>query len=130
MASVGSKGTDLHDVGVPSGSPVWPAACEETGDIVFTAIDSLGHSTIWRGNSQGANLRQITKGPEDERPSCSPDGKFIVYQDASTAPEKLMKIDAAGGAATQIGTVHLEFPVISPDGRSVAGRLRLVRTSR
>ena len=122
MASVGSKGTDLHDVGVPSGSPVWPAACEKSGDIVFTAIDSSGHSTIWRGNSQGANLRQITKGPEDERPSCSPDGKFIVYQDASTAPEKLMKIDADGGAATQIGTVHLEFPVISPDGRSVAGR--------
>ena len=95
---------------------------KRAGDIVFTAIDSSGHTTIWRGNSQGANLRQITKGPEDERPSCSPDGKFVVYQDASFAPEKLMKIDAEGGAATQIGTEHLEYPVISPDGRSVAGR--------
>jgi Tol biopolymer transport system component len=122
LASVSSKGSDLHDVVVPSGAPVWPAACEKTGDIVFTVIDNSGNSTIWTGNSQGANLKQITRGTEDERPSCAPDGKFVVYQDASSAPEKLMKIDAGGGPATQIGNVHLEFPVISPDGRSLAGR--------
>ena len=121
LASASSKGGELRDVTVPSGSPLWPSACEKTGDLVFTVLDNSGHSTIWRGDSSGANLKQITSGSEDERPSCSPDGKFVVYQDASMAPERLMKVRLDGGTPTQIGKEHLEYPVISPDGSSVAG---------
>jgi Tol biopolymer transport system component len=121
LATVSAKGGDLRDVAVPSGSPVWPAACEKTGDFVFTVIDSSGRATIWRGDSSGANLKQITSGPEDERPSCSPDGKLIVYQDASVAPERLMKAGIDGTARAALGKEHLEYPVISPDGHSIAG---------
>jgi serine/threonine protein kinase len=121
MASVPAKGGDPRDVPVPSGSPVWPSGCEKTGEFVFTVLDNSGRATIWRGDSKGANLKQLTSGGEDERPSCSPDGKFVVYQDASTAPERLMRIGMDGGTPTQIGKEHLEYPVISPDGTAVAG---------
>jgi Tol biopolymer transport system component len=121
LASVSSKGGDLRDIGLPSGSPVWPEACEKSGDFVFNILDSSGHATIWHGDSTGVNLKQLTSGPEDERPSCSPDGKFIVYQDASAAPERLMKASIDGGAPSPLGKEHLEYPVISPDGHSVAG---------
>jgi Tol biopolymer transport system component len=121
LASVSAKGTDLRDVAVTSGTPVWPSACEKNGDFVFTVLDSSGHSTIWRGDSEGVNLKQITNGPEDERASCSPSTKFVVYQDASATPERLMKIGIDGGTPIPIGREHLEYPVVSPDGNSIAG---------
>jgi eukaryotic-like serine/threonine-protein kinase len=121
LASVSAKGGDVRDVTVTSGSPVWPSGCGKGGGFVFTVLDGSGHSTIWRGDSEGVNLKQITTGPEDERASCSPDGTFAVYQDATSAPERLMKIGIDGGAPTAIVKEHLEYPVISPDGRAIAG---------
>jgi serine/threonine protein kinase/Tol biopolymer transport system component len=121
LASVSAKGSDLRDVAVTSGTPVWPSACDKGGNFVFTVLDSSGHSTIWRGDSEGVNLKQISNGSQDERASCSPDGKFAVYQDASAAPERLMKIGIDGGTSAPIGKEHLEYPVVSPDGNSIAG---------
>jgi len=66
-------------------------------------------------------LRQITPGPLDLRPSCSADGKFIVFQDASGGVARLKKAAIDGGSGFQIGEEHLDSPAISPDGKSVAG---------
>ena len=52
--------------------------------------------------------------------SCSPDGKFVVYQAVSQAPARIMKVGIDGGTPVPIGKEHLESPVISPDGRSIA----------
>jgi Tol biopolymer transport system component len=122
LATVAAKGGDLHDVPVPNGSPVWPTACQKTGDVVFSVIDPSGRDSLWRVDSKGNNLKQLTNGVEDERPSCSPDGKFVVYQDAAPVPGRLMRVNLDGGSPTAIGNMNLEYPVISPDGKSVAGR--------
>jgi serine/threonine protein kinase len=119
LASVSPKGGDLRDV-VTAGSPVWPAACEKDGGFVLSVIDLSGHAAIWRAAADGVSLKQITSGPEDERPSCSPDGKFVVYQAVSQGPARIMKVGIDGGAPVPIGKEHLESPVISPDGRSIA----------
>jgi Tol biopolymer transport system component len=119
LASISPKGIDLRDT-VTSGSPAWPAACQKDGSFVFSVIDSSGHAAIWRGAADGVNLKQITSGPEDERPSCSPDGKFVVYQAVSPAPVQIMKVGIDGGTPVPVGKEHLESPVISPDGRSIA----------
>jgi Tol biopolymer transport system component len=118
LASISSKGTDLRDV-VTSGSPAWPSSCEKDGSFVFTMIDAAGHATVWHGDAEGVNLQKITNGPEDEHPSCSPDGKFVVYQVASPAPSRIMKVGIDGGTPRAIGKEHLELPVISPDGGSL-----------
>jgi Tol biopolymer transport system component len=119
LAGISPKGGDLQDV-VTSGSPVWPAACDKGGGFVLTVIDSSGHASIWRAGTDGVNLKQITSGPEDERPSCSPDGKFVVYQAVLPGPVRIMKVGIDGGAPVPIGKEHLEYPVVSPDGRSIA----------
>jgi serine/threonine protein kinase/Tol biopolymer transport system component len=119
LASISPKGGDLQDV-VTSGSPVWPAACDKGGGFVLTIIDNSGHASIWRAGADGVNLKQITSGPEDERPSCSPDGKFVVYQAVLPGPVRIMKVGIDGGSPVPIGKEHLEYPVISPDGRSIA----------
>jgi Tol biopolymer transport system component len=119
LASISPQGGDPADL-VTSGTPAWPAACEKDGGFVFAVLDSSGRATIWREDAAGVNLRQITNGPQDERPSCSSEGKFVVYQDSSSTPARLMKVGIDGGAAVAIGKEHLEAPVVSPDGRSIA----------
>jgi serine/threonine protein kinase len=119
MASISPKGGDPRDV-VTQGSPAWPTACEKDGSFVFTVIDSGGRAAIWHGDADGVNLKQITNGPEDYRPSCSPNGKFVVYQALSPAPAHIMKVAIDGGTPVPIGKEHLEAPVISPDGASIA----------
>jgi len=119
LASISPKGDDLRDV-VTSGSPAWPASCEKAGGFVFSLIDSSGHAAIWRADAEGVNLKQITNGPEDERPSCSPDGKSVVYQAVAPAPARVMKVGMDGGPPVAIGKEHLEAPVVSPDGRTIA----------
>ncbi len=91
LASVSPKGGDLRDV-VTAGSPAWPAACEKDGGFVLSVIDLSGHAAIWRADADGVTLKPITSGPEDERPSCSPDGKFVVYQAVSPGPARIMKV--------------------------------------
>ncbi len=119
LASISPKGGDLRDV-VTAGSPAWPSACQKDGSFVFSVIDGAGHAAVWHGDADGVTLKPITSGPEDERPSCSPDGKFVIYQAVSPAPVRIMKVAIGGGAPIAVSNQHLESPVISPDGRSFA----------
>jgi serine/threonine protein kinase len=119
LASVSPKGGDLRDV-VTAGSPAWPSACPKDGSFVFSVIDGAGHAAVWHGDADGVTLKPVTSGPEDERPSCSPDGKFVIYQAVSPAPVRIMKVAIGGGAPVAVSNQHLESPVISPDGRSFA----------
>jgi len=119
LASISPKGDGLRDV-VTQGSPAWPASCQKDGSFVFSLIDSAGKASVWHGAADGVNLNKITNGPEDERPSCSPDSKFVIYQAVSPAPTRIMKVGINGGTPVAIGKELLESPVISPDGRSFA----------
>jgi len=119
LASISPKGGDLRDV-VTAGSPAWPTACKKDGSFVFTVLDGSGHAAIWRGAADGVNLKQISNGPEDERPSCSPEGQFVVYQSLSPGPARIMRVGIDGGTPAPVGSAHLESPAISPDGRTIA----------
>jgi len=121
LASVSPKGSDVRDLTIASGSPLWPSACTNGGFFVFSVFDMAGRASLWRSNVEGGNLKQITSGPTDLYPSCTPDGKSVVYQDASTSVPRLMKVGVDGGTPDQIGKISIEAPVVSPDGSSVVG---------
>lgn len=121
LASVSPKGADVRDLTIVSGSPLWPSACAKGGFVVFSVFDTSGHASLWRSSLEGGNLKQISAGPTDLYPSCTPDGKFVAYQDASTGVPRLMKVGMEGGTPDQIGNLVLEEPVVSPDGASIVG---------
>jgi len=121
LASVSPQGADVRDLTIASGSPLWPSACVKGGFFVFSVFDTPGHASVWRSNFEGGNLKQITSGPTDLHPSCTPDGKSVVYQDSSTGVPRLMKVAVDGGTPNQIGKIPLEWPVVSPDGATVVG---------
>jgi Tol biopolymer transport system component len=52
-------------------------------------------------------------------PSCTPDGKTVVYLNASDTPA-LMRVSIDGGAPTQIVKGSFISPRVSPDGKTIA----------
>jgi serine/threonine protein kinase len=122
LAAISPDGSNLHDVPVAAGTPVYPSTCGDGQHIVFSiAARERGFSvSLWRSDLDGTNWKQLTNGPVDVWPSCSPDGKFVVYADASGGMPALKKVGIDGGAPASLSKETLFFPVISPDGSSIA----------
>lgn len=79
-----------------------------------------GSSEIWRANTDGSDLKQLTAGGGNSQPSLSPDGQWIVYSGARDGKSTLWRISIDGGEATQLTARRLSWPEVSPDGKHVA----------
>ncbi len=90
------------------------------GRYIFYASNRAGTFNIWRMTADGAEHRQITFGTDDEFPSCSPDGRFIVYQTFVDLAPQVWRAGIDGGDPSRICEAPAKWPVISPDGSRVA----------
>src|SRR6202522_2821694 len=123
LASVAPDGSRLHDLALNAVEPLWPAACGDGQRFVFSARGQTQGISVWRADIDGGNLKQISNGNLDILPTCSPDGKFVVYSDASD-PGHVMRIGIEGGAAVQVTKEFMESVQISPDSQTLAGFYR------
>lgn len=77
-------------------------------------------STIWRMDSGGGNLKQLSDGKSDNLAVCSPDGKWVFYADISHG-SRLTKVPLEGGKPQPLTELlALSGFDISPDGRLAA----------
>jgi eukaryotic-like serine/threonine-protein kinase len=122
LAAVSPDGSNVHDVAVTVGTPVYPSPCGDGQHIVFSVAGrDQGFSVgIWRSDLDGTNWKQLTNGPTDVWPDCSPDGKFVVYADASGSMPTIKKVGIDGGTPVSVSKETLFFPMISPDGKLIA----------
>jgi len=97
-----------------------PFGCSD-GRIVFLRANMQDLSlTIWRSESDGTGLLQLSHGEDDEQPLCSPDAKWVFYTDQTT--RTLMKVSLEGGAAVPVSTSQVERRGLydfSPDGQTL-----------
>lgn len=95
-----------------------PAISPEGRYIVFMS-DRSGSAHIWRMEIDGSNPEQLTNGVGEEWPTCTPDGKWVIY--ASAADWTLWKVPIGGGGPEQVTHRYLGvIPRISPDGKLIA----------
>jgi serine/threonine protein kinase/Tol biopolymer transport system component len=122
LAAIAPDGSNLRDVAVTTGTPAFPSWCGDGQHLVFSiAARERGLSvSIWRSDLDGTNWKQLTYGTVDVWPSCSFDGRFVVYADASAGMPTLRKVSIEGGSPVSLSKETLFFPVISPDGNSIA----------
>jgi TolB protein len=88
------------------------------GTLVFAKVvdAAVPNYDIYRVNSDGTGLRQLTDGPGvEEHPSWSPDGKRIVYSDFEKGTLWTMNADGSGKVELGEGSA----PHWSPDGRQI-----------
>lgn len=120
LASVAPDETRVRDISPGVGSPVWLSACGDGQHFVFGMSRGSEGASIWRADLDGGNVKQLTTDKLDVQPSCSPDGKFVVFVDAAGNATRLMKIGVEGGTPVEVSKAEVQRPAISPDGGSVA----------
>jgi serine/threonine protein kinase/Tol biopolymer transport system component len=121
MMQSDAQGGSSRRLQLNGAASIAPAPCQK-GGFVYSAGESL-NSSIYLWTSSGS--RQLTQGPHDSFPACSPDGKWLIYDTDSATNIHLMKapLDAftqavpLGASSGAFGNVVASF---SPDGRWVA----------
>jgi eukaryotic-like serine/threonine-protein kinase len=110
----------LHD-DFPSFGPI---SCDHGRYVIFASASRGGGNSIniWRADSSGGNLKQITTGTDDEPAMCSPDGKWLVYAGFDAGKFLAKKVSVDGGPSTQLSEALLTCGCvnISPDGKNIA----------
>jgi serine/threonine protein kinase/Tol biopolymer transport system component len=119
LATVDPDGGNSRDLSLSSASFYWPASCGSGEYFVYGAHNSSNGASIWRANLDGSNAKQLSTEPYGALPSCTPDGKTVVYEEASDSPA-LMRVSIDGGTPTQIAKGGYNSPRVSPDGASIA----------
>ncbi|HEV2989563.1 MAG TPA: protein kinase, partial [Candidatus Angelobacter sp.] len=116
-ASDGSGKTTLFSDASPA---LGPSMCGDGQHIVFTSFHSGKGVDLWKIDSHGGNLQQLTNGIQDMSGQCSPDGKWVFYQSLAGGQPSVWKISIDGGAPVRFSPSVGLGPAISPDGNLVA----------
>jgi Tol biopolymer transport system component/DNA-binding winged helix-turn-helix (wHTH) protein len=91
------------------------------GRYLVFASDRTGTFHIWRSNIDGGNLKQLTSGLGEVYPHCSPDGRWVVYQQGyGWVKSTLWKVPLEGGESLQLTEDKSIRPFVAPDGKRVA----------
>jgi DNA-binding winged helix-turn-helix (wHTH) protein/Tol biopolymer transport system component len=123
-AEGGIKKKDVEDgrenvIQMPDGVRfLQPNGCG-AGSLVAAGSDSAHKGiSIWHMDADGSRLEQLTHGPEDILPACSPDGKWVLYADNSFRQKAtIYRVSAKGGAAVKVGEGSVWFAVSHTGGR-------------
>jgi Tol biopolymer transport system component len=115
------------DTAVLSDPNAWILQATHCGDrylvISWAFHGATNHAWLWRANADGSNLKQLTKGMFDTYPVCSPDGKWVYYNNTN-GPHFSMRVSIDGGDPQPVpgSDVPMMYGVgagraVSPDGK-------------
>jgi len=93
-----------------------PRGCGD-GSVVFTrAVPKTMTMNIWRSNSDGTGLTEVSSGKNDEFGACSPDGKTVFYIDFGN--RRFMRVPPGGKSEAVLKNV--EEPIEVQAGFAIA----------
>jgi Tol biopolymer transport system component len=87
--------------------------------IVFVS-NRTGSPHLWRMNSDGSNLKQLTNKTEELFPQITPDGQWIIYSSRTERRPSLWKVSIEGGEPIRLTKQMAQWPALSPDGKWIA----------
>jgi Tol biopolymer transport system component len=114
-----ADGTDAKQLTVGARVTNGLAVTPDGHHIIFSS-DATGQFHLWRVDTDGGNLRQLTDGNGEFFPHCTPDGRWVVYQSEPSIDPRVWKVLTEGGQPVQLTTTRAAKPAVSPDGRMIA----------
>ncbi len=127
LIEVSPDGTDRRTLASDAAGNINSAhRCGEQYVILSWSFHGGGNGArIWRLNADGSNAMQLTSGKTDVNPVCSPDGRWVYYQDQ--AADRILRVPIDGGKPEIVpGTVAFDAGIaaplggLSPDGKQIA----------
>ena len=99
-----------------------PQGCGLGDAGLIRIVSEKNTVNIWRFNPATGELRQLTFGKGEWAPSCTPDGKWMVYGGslASDNEDHIFKVPVEGGTAVELARGHIGDLSVSPDGSLIA----------
>jgi eukaryotic-like serine/threonine-protein kinase len=98
-----------------------PTACGDGDTVVVSRVLENNHPNLWRLNVATGQLKQLTSGMDEERGSCTPDGKWVVYNGPlNDGVGHIFKISIDGGTPVELARGTSFDPPVSPDGKLIA----------
>jgi Tol biopolymer transport system component/DNA-binding winged helix-turn-helix (wHTH) protein len=80
-----------------------------------------GKQNLWRLDVKEGNLTRLTSGDGEGYPNCSPDGRWVVYQNGlGVGKPTLWRVPLSGGAPEQLVQTFATKPAMSQDGKRIA----------
>jgi eukaryotic-like serine/threonine-protein kinase len=125
LESTAVDGATVTLLSDPSSSIEQAASCAGGRYVVFTWYGHTGNFSggVWRANADGSNPKQLTSGNQDLYAQCSPDGKWVYYNDLSRF--QLNRVALDGGSPEAVPGSHVPYSfftafALSPDAKSLA----------
>ena len=124
------QGDDIKAIRPQGGETILRSDAEHISDqvtacgpryVVFRRVNRGGSAVVnlWRMDSSGSNLVQLTTGLNEREPECSSDGKWVYYvEEAENRLVKRVSID--GGTPEVVVKSPLGPFELSPDGKWLA----------
>lgn len=99
-----------------------PGACGPADIVVVGRALENNAPNLWRLNLATGELKQLTFGKDEEKGSCTPDGKWVVYNGSSPNDSggHIFKMAVDGGAPVELAGGTQFSPQVSPDGKLIA----------
>jgi DNA-binding winged helix-turn-helix (wHTH) protein/Tol biopolymer transport system component len=101
------------------------SSCADGRTLLLSLIgQGGGNSTnIWRVNTDGTNLRQLSSGQRDRSPECSADSQWAYYINANAS--SVERVPTRGGSPETLprmpqALILDRYFALSPDGKSMA----------
>jgi hypothetical protein len=100
------------------------AACGPGDMVVLSRITEKNEQNLLSVDTANGQLKQITAGRGEGAPSCTPDGKVVVYQSQSEGVWRLLKTTMESTAPIELARGAILSIAVSPDG-ALVGYIRL-----
>jgi Tol biopolymer transport system component len=96
-------------------------ACGSGDTVVVSRVTENNVPNLWRLNVATGELKQLTFGKDEEKGSCTPDGKWVVYNgpQPGDALGHIFKISIDGGTPLELAGGTQFSPPVSPDGKLI-----------
>jgi TolB protein len=80
-----------------------------------------GKQNLWRLAIEDGSLKRLTNGDGEGHPNCSPDGRWVIYQNGlGVGKPTLWRVALSGGAPEQLVETFATKPAMSQDGERIA----------
>jgi len=120
MRSVDPDGRNVKDFSPGPGMNRRPSACADGHYVLYTSQNDAGRN-VWRTDSAGNEVKQLTFGNDDGYAQCSSDSKWFIYASGNKGHPTLFKMSIEGGQPIPISDKYRGVARLSPDGLWVAG---------